>query len=664
MTNTERRGFNDLERAELLRLANARCRMCGGAITLATMEADHVLPHVGGGVTDVMNGQALCRTCNRRKAATMPAPAPVAVFTPRAWQVAAAVAADEAIERTRKAVEMIEAAVGCGKTKHALWRTRTAFDRGWSDFVVVITPTLAIRKQWVEPAADLFGLTLIPGFRPGVDTLDDEANGIAVTFASVCGAADRFRDLVKGRRVTVIVDEIHHAADGNNWGAALNHFLKSADHKVFLSGTPFRFDRDRIAGLDYDEAGYPVPTYRYAYREALADGVLRPVAFPIVDSSITWAQRAAFLYAEAAADKVSESDDALFSKLHPAAVDPRSELGSMLLDAFVAETMVTRAVHPRAAGAAICSDVASATAVRDELKRRGHAAMLIHCYDNAAQDNLARFRDRSSMPFIVAVGMIGEGVDIPRLATMAYLSNKATKMALHQAIGRVLRRTDGESVEAITAKVFVPSFNRFTREVLEFEDAVYDAAHISPAGVIHDPERTTLDDLVRVEDANTLSVVELAPPVIGATGPILPPVQLDVMDVIQSPDFRLHDATMTVGVSGVVYPREVCERVEQWLADHHYPNDPMIRQALLDAFGADEFEAQPPRATKELREIKSVAQRLTTKLADGDPIKRAALVEQVDAATGATLLMSDYRTAERRVEILQGMDAARNSKPV
>jgi len=64
-----RRRFGRRERAALLLAADGRCTGCGEPLA-SDFHADHRQPWACGGRTDVINGQALCPTCNRRKSNT------------------------------------------------------------------------------------------------------------------------------------------------------------------------------------------------------------------------------------------------------------------------------------------------------------------------------------------------------------------------------------------------------------------------------------------------------------------------------------------------------------------------------------------------------------------------------------------------------------------
>lgn len=63
-----RRKFNRAERMAILEAAGGICEICGKDVT-TSMEADHKIPWIKGGITDVVNGQCLCPEHNREKGA-------------------------------------------------------------------------------------------------------------------------------------------------------------------------------------------------------------------------------------------------------------------------------------------------------------------------------------------------------------------------------------------------------------------------------------------------------------------------------------------------------------------------------------------------------------------------------------------------------------------
>ena len=59
-----RRHFNNSEREALYIAAGGLCSICGCLLD-GLWEPDHIIPFHEGGPTDVANGQATCRPCNR-----------------------------------------------------------------------------------------------------------------------------------------------------------------------------------------------------------------------------------------------------------------------------------------------------------------------------------------------------------------------------------------------------------------------------------------------------------------------------------------------------------------------------------------------------------------------------------------------------------------------
>lgn len=76
-TIDDRRSFNEAERIKIYRRDNGLCQMCleegkpenEAEVSWEAYEADHVIPHVKGGETDIENAQVLCKYHNRSKGA-------------------------------------------------------------------------------------------------------------------------------------------------------------------------------------------------------------------------------------------------------------------------------------------------------------------------------------------------------------------------------------------------------------------------------------------------------------------------------------------------------------------------------------------------------------------------------------------------------------------
>ncbi len=108
---------------------------------------------------------------------------------------------------------------------------------------------------------------------------------------------------------------------------------------------------------------------------------------------------------------------------------------------------------PDAGGLVIATDHHAARAYATILENiTGQKPTLVLSDEKAASDRIARFAASESR-WMVAVRMVSEGVDIPRLGVGVYATSAATPLFFAQAIGRFVRaRRRGE-----TASIFVPS---------------------------------------------------------------------------------------------------------------------------------------------------------------------------------------------------------------
>jgi hypothetical protein len=108
---------------------------------------------------------------------------------------------------------------------------------------------------------------------------------------------------------------------------------------------------------------------------------------------------------------------------------------------------------PDAAGLVIAGDHEDARAYAALLRgKTGKRPVVVLSDDPAASKKISAFTD-SDDRWMVAVRMVSEGVDIPRLAVGVYATSVSTALFFAQAVGRFVRvRRRGE-----TASVFLPS---------------------------------------------------------------------------------------------------------------------------------------------------------------------------------------------------------------
>src|SRR5690606_24972333 len=108
---------------------------------------------------------------------------------------------------------------------------------------------------------------------------------------------------------------------------------------------------------------------------------------------------------------------------------------------------------PDAGGLVIATDQTTAGAYAKILEAiTGEMPTVVPSDDPTASDRISQFSE-GNQRWMVAVRMVSEGVDVPRLAVGVYAASASTPLFFAQAIGRFVRsRRKGE-----TASVFLPS---------------------------------------------------------------------------------------------------------------------------------------------------------------------------------------------------------------
>ena len=208
--------------------------------------------------------------------------------TLRAWQSEAI----QAYLETPRQDYSVTATPGAGKTTFALVLARYLLSERKIDRIIIVVPTDHLRTQW-GAAATRAGLLLDPTL--GNDQILDKAyDGYIATYAQVAAHPILHeRRTESPHRTLVIFDEIHHAGDGLSWGDAVRQAFTPAARRLALTGTPFRTSpTERIPFVKYEEEEPGVlrstSDYSYGYKEALRDGVVRPVLFAAYSGVARW----------------------------------------------------------------------------------------------------------------------------------------------------------------------------------------------------------------------------------------------------------------------------------------------------------------------------------------------------------------------------------------
>ena len=339
---------------------------------------------------------------------------------------------------------------GAGKTTFALTAARHWL-RGERLPLVIVAPTRHLKHQWASAALGM-GFHIDPEWDGSSGSIPSDMHGIVVTYAQATSAARSLRSISRGG--LVILDEIHHAGGDKAWGEGVAEAFEEAACRLLLSGTPFRSDDQPIPFVAYTlgDHGDAVADYQYDYGSALIDGgVVRPVFFPRFDGRMEW------ISADGSHKEAGFDDD----------IDPEDR-GARLRTALSVDgewlpTVITKAdeqlrrirrTSPDAGGLVIAIDQEHARGIASMIERRTGERPAVALSDDPKASEVIDGFARSTAPWVVAVRMISEGVDIPRLRVGVHATTTLTSLFFRQAVGRIARWTPGQASQK--AYFFIP----------------------------------------------------------------------------------------------------------------------------------------------------------------------------------------------------------------
>lgn len=343
---------------------------------------------------------------------------------------------------------------GAGKTTFGLRVASELLADRTVEAVTVVAPTEHLKHQWAEAAARN-GILLDPEFSNSSGALSPEFHGVVVTYAQVAAHPFKHRQRTVARRTLVILDEIHHGGDARSWGDGIRDAFEDAERRLSLTGTPFRSDDSPIPFVTYEDDGLGHRRSRsdhsYGYADALADGVVRPVVFLAYSGEARWRSNAGEEFSARLGEPLGAAET---SRAWRVALDPHGDwMPAVLRAAHTRLQQLRGGGIPDAGGLVIATDQERAREYAVLIEAiTGRAPALVLSDDPTASARIGRFAE-SDDEWMVAVRMVSEGVDVPRLCVGVYATSASTPLYFAQAIGRFVRsRRPGE-----TASVFLPS---------------------------------------------------------------------------------------------------------------------------------------------------------------------------------------------------------------
>jgi superfamily II DNA or RNA helicase len=407
-----------------------------------------------------------------RRAPTNPAPL-------RRWQQLALAAMDSWTTGSL----LISAAPGAGKTRPSVEFVRRELAGARVGSVVVACPTAPLTRQWARAAHEL-GVNLAPDAdspRP-----PHGFHGVAVTYARIAKAPKRWAK-TGGLRTLVVADEAHHLGEELAWGEGFAAAFASLPRWLLLSGTPFRSDATPIPGVRYDADGLAKPDVSYTYADAVLDGVCRPVCFVAYDGTLSW--RSGDDVIESSFETVLSTREA--SRRYRTAISTElpDGLPRILREADAKLSELRAAGDRNAGGLVVAADSHHARSVAKLLREAtGRAPVVVLHTEARAAEKLHAFTN-SKDPWIVAVNMVSEGVDIPRLRVGVYATAAKTPLVFRQIVGRFVRTRSGEPREP--SWLYIPADPVLRGHAGTIEDELRHALRRDRSDALEErPERT------------------------------------------------------------------------------------------------------------------------------------------------------------------------------
>jgi superfamily II DNA or RNA helicase len=355
---------------------------------------------------------------------------------------------------------------GAGKTTFALRLASELLADNTVQQVTVVVPTEHLKTQWAAAAARM-GIALDPKFSNSNSHHSSEYHGVVITYAQVASHPTRHRVRTENYRTLVIFDEIHHGGDAKSWGDAMREAFSDATRRLALTGTPFRSDDSPIPFVTYEPDNEGVlrskADYVYGYSDALADGVVRPVVFMAYSGEARWRTSAGEEFEARLGEPLSAEQTA---RAWRTVLNPSGDwIPAVLKAADKRLTQIRNGGVPDAGAMIIASDQKAARAYAKLLRDiAGEEPTVVLSDDPKASGRIEEYSNDTSR-WLVAVRMVSEGVDVPRLSVGVYATSASTPLFFAQAIGRFVRsRRPGE-----TASIFLPSVPQLLNLASEME---------------------------------------------------------------------------------------------------------------------------------------------------------------------------------------------------
>tara|TARA_R110002050_G_scaffold46605_5_gene109583 strand:+ start:5781 stop:7181 length:1401 start_codon:yes stop_codon:yes gene_type:complete len=336
---------------------------------------------------------------------------------------------------------MCLATPGAGKTVMAAELAARLIAMGKVDFVLCFSPSSEVN----ESIRLNFSRRLLKRFDGLMGAI-----GSVYTYQSMSSLTPEFWQLLHSHNVFVIMDEVHHLKgtelnNANAWGEeVLLNIQNQACYTLALSGTPWRSDSAPIVLSRFTEPDNTIHCdFVYGLKQAVADDVCRKPNIALIDNDKIRLD----------VDLESETFSSIAELLKGSGFSYKALINNQqvmhyMLSQGIKKLEQIRQENPLAGGLIVASSIKHAKQLYQILIADfKQTACIVTSKLKHPSHTIEAFRQNDTQ-WIVSVGMISEGTDIPRLQVCCHLSRIKTEMHYRQVLGRILRVTSAEVQQA------------------------------------------------------------------------------------------------------------------------------------------------------------------------------------------------------------------------
>ncbi|TYK66822.1 DEAD/DEAH box helicase [Colwellia echini] len=349
---------------------------------------------------------------------------------------------------------------GAGKTLMASVLAKKLHEQGLIDLVMCFSPSSVVSSDFSDSLVDQFG-THFDG------TLG--ALGDSFTYQKLSSIGEKTWRLFEQYRVFVIFDEIHHCAgsseyDANSWGSPIiNRIQDKAAYTIALTGTPWRSDSLPIALSEYcKKSGQVICDYIYGLKQAILDDVCRvPQIVAIDNDKITVTKN------DEKHNFISFLDVLSQNIISYSQIVKHQLVIEQVLYRAINKLNEIRGINTKAGGLVVASSIEHARTIKQIMKSLFNTEAIIVTSNEKKPNTIIKQFRKSHDKWLISVGMVSEGTNIPRLQVCCNLTNVKTEMYFRQILGRILRKTNERNQEAYMFIPAEPNLLEFTSRVAQ-----------------------------------------------------------------------------------------------------------------------------------------------------------------------------------------------------